>query len=445
MSKRSHSMMSPSMNPLRAHRPCESFNPQIPMPNTSLPSCYFQHKVHLSRSLHLSPPSLPLDALANLIHYAPALPILKSPNHPHKIPPPPGFSLNITNSTTGSSSNEYSSPSLAFLNSESLVFNNAQIISTLAEDISKRVSEGTGVVNGYCQVYVTPNFKREGEGTGAVAGHNDDRDVFVYQIHGTKTWTAYDNDKTVGKRWPNHDEQLGKGDLICRVNSRRKRDNELEDVDVRLYDTLYIPRGGVHYAKNKERGTSVHLTIALPTGYLSAEWGVERIFEEVQEEFEGRVEWKGVCRSGDVIDKFRAKILEKVTEDSVRTKIKEGVEEVSSNYEESRKDWNKRNAEYFKSIGEGKDKARNVKWKSRVRWNDGPKPSGKGELSVCSEIEEDVGNVVNFLKIDPLVSVRVEELSFRVKIMDDLSFLLLMKVLVEMEAILVDDEEEEEV
>jgi hypothetical protein len=69
----------------------------------------------------------------------------------------------------------------------------------------------------------------------------------------------------------------------------------------------------------------------------------------------------------DVIDKFRAKILEKVTEDSVRTKIKEGVEEVRSNYEESRKDWNKRNAEYFKSIGEGKDKARKVKWKSRVR------------------------------------------------------------------------------
>jgi hypothetical protein len=64
---------------------------------------------------------------------------------------------------------------------------------------------------------------------------------------------------------------------------------------------------------------------------------------------------------------------------------------------------------------------------------------------VCSEIEEDVGNVVNFLKIDPMVSVRVEELSFRVKVMDDLSFLLLMKVLVEMEAILVDDDEEEEV
>ena len=54
----------------------------------------------------------------------------------------------------------------------------------------------------------------------------------------------------------------------------------------------------MHYAKNKERGTSVHLTIALPTGYLSAEWGVERIFEEVQEEFDGMVEWKGVCRSG---------------------------------------------------------------------------------------------------------------------------------------------------
>ncbi|GMH84869.1 hypothetical protein TL16_g10053, partial [Triparma laevis f. inornata] len=422
---------------LLAHRVPDPFNPSIPMPETKLPTGVFQHKVHLNRSTSASPLSLPLDTLANFIHYSPSFPILKNPQHPHKLNPPEGCVVNFVNSETGSAANKYSSTSEAFLNSQSVIINNAHLISPLANKLSKHVTQVTGVPNVYAQVYITPNFRRGGK-TGAVRGHNDDRDVFVYQVLGSKLWTAYDNSRTIGVRWPKFDEQLGKNDLECKIKMQPKADNELESHPVKVGDVLYIPRGGVHHAENSGRETSIHFTIALPTSYLSAEWAVSEIFDDALTKMEPSAEWNGFCSKGEEIERFKKILMEGISENKVREKIKEGVKEVKANYEKSCKEWEGRRVEYFKKVGEGSDKARKCCWGSKVRWNEGEKPSNTGELVVCEEIEEDVNRIIEFLKLDSNIAVEVSELAFKLKVMDNLSFLLLMKVLVEKGALVVD-------
>lgn len=101
---------------------------------------------------------------------------------------------------------------------------------------------------------------------------------------------------------------------------------------------------------------------------------------------------------------------------------------MKGNYEKSCKEWEGRRVEYFIKVGEGSDKARKCCWGSKVRWNEGEKPSNAGELVVCEEIEEDVYRIIEFLKLDSNIAVEVSELAFKLKVMDNLSFLLLMKV-----------------
>ena len=111
----------------------------------------------------------------------------------------------------------------------------------------------------YANAYLTPPSSQ------AVSAHADDRDVFVIQVYGTKSWKVYEH---VPIQYPYSHEQVGKNNLD--VPSHVLQGPCSIQTTLEPGDVLYIPRGHVHEAFtysniHQTLQPSFHITIALAT------------------------------------------------------------------------------------------------------------------------------------------------------------------------------------
>jgi ribosomal protein L16 Arg81 hydroxylase len=95
-------------------------------------------------------------------------------------------------------------------------------------------------------MYLTPGGAR------AFGPHFDTHDVFILQIHGSKSWKIYSS--FVDLPEPEHKVDI----------TREMAGNATHEIDLQSGDFLYIPRGFVHEAHTPVH-SSIHLTIALYT------------------------------------------------------------------------------------------------------------------------------------------------------------------------------------
>jgi ribosomal protein L16 Arg81 hydroxylase len=138
-----------------------------------------------------------------------------------------------------------------YLDGCSVVLNHADLLSpwiaALCENLQKSFPHA------YANCYLTP------PGSQAVPPHADDRDVFVLQLVGSKSWRVYG---TVPVPYPYPDEQVGKEGIPVPpsvLEGPLSLATTLEPGDC-----LYMPRGYVHEAHCQEK-LSFHITIALAT------------------------------------------------------------------------------------------------------------------------------------------------------------------------------------
>ena len=140
----------------------------------------------------------------------------------------------------------------AYLDGCSIVLNHADWsspwIAALCLDLQKTFPHA------FANVYITP------PGSQAVRAHADDRDVFVIQVAGQKSWKVY---KKIPIPHPYPDEQVGKEGL--EVPQSVLDGPTLIETTLLPGDVLYMPRGYVHEARANDENFSFHVTIALAT------------------------------------------------------------------------------------------------------------------------------------------------------------------------------------
>jgi hypothetical protein len=328
----------------------------------------------------------------------------------------------------------------------------------------------------YIQAYITPPFNAAAavnaafdEGGQAVNSHNDDRDVVVIQLYGAKNWVAYNNTCNVDngiKQLPSYKYQVGKGDLgkgalgVPEVYNDLSKDNDDRHViKLNTNDKLYIPRGGVHWAKTSKDYTSVHLTVACPSSYASARYGLselirlgvtlggEALMDGFGDTFEGgdsdcmgdsKKEEECVEEFNDYLKKtvFNVANVKKVIDDTKAS--------VLINRDKSRKTWE----EEFMAYNHAHDRGGWCLWESNIKWLGGVKndDSNNGELEVCDTIENDVLAIVGKLREGYVGSVESLKREWYEKedgldgVLDDLAFLVLCRVLVQLGAVEVAEE-----
>ena len=138
----------------------------------------------------------------------------------------------------------------AYLDGCSVIVNHAEVASFEIGKFCRSLR--STCPHAFGQLYATPPLGQ------AVGPHADDRDVFVVQLVGEKTWTVY-RERPV--RFPETHEQVGK--------TMPFPENFLDTCPSDTYllkegDVLYVPRGFVHEAETLQEA-SVHLTVALAT------------------------------------------------------------------------------------------------------------------------------------------------------------------------------------
>ena len=140
----------------------------------------------------------------------------------------------------------------AYLDGCSIVLNhadwNSPWIAALCLDLQKTFPHA------FANVYITP------PGSQAVRAHADDRDVFVIQVAGRKSWKVYEK-IPIPHPYPN--EQVGKEGL--EVPQSVLDGPTLLETTLSSGDVLYMPRGYVHEARANDDNYSFHVTIALAT------------------------------------------------------------------------------------------------------------------------------------------------------------------------------------
>ena len=140
----------------------------------------------------------------------------------------------------------------AYLDGCSIVLNHADWsspwIAALCLDLQKTFPHA------FANVYITP------PGSQAVRAHADDRDVFVIQVAGQKSWKVY---KKIPIPHPYPNEQVGKEGL--EVPQSVLDGPTLIETTLCPGDVLYMPRGYVHEARANDESFSFHVTIALAT------------------------------------------------------------------------------------------------------------------------------------------------------------------------------------
>ena len=151
----------------------------------------------------------------------------------------------------GAASRDYASPEHAWLDGCSLIVNRADCVDEACRRLS--VSLRTHLPHAYVQLYATPPHAQ------AVDAHADDRDVFVVQLEGKKSWVVY---AVPPVPFPNNDEQAGKA-FALPADFEGEAPRAIETTLSRG-DVLYVPRGFVHAATCGEE-PSLHATVAVAT------------------------------------------------------------------------------------------------------------------------------------------------------------------------------------
>ena len=140
----------------------------------------------------------------------------------------------------------------AYLDGCSIVLNHADWrspwIAALCQDLQRSFPHA------FANVYITP------PGSQAVRAHADDRDVFVIQVVGQKSWKVY---QKVPIPYPYPSEQVGKEGL--EVPQEVLDGPTVIETTLSPGDVLYMPRGYVHEARANDQDLSFHVTIALAT------------------------------------------------------------------------------------------------------------------------------------------------------------------------------------
>ena len=138
-----------------------------------------------------------------------------------------------------------------YLDGCSIVINHGDLLSPwiafLCQDLQKVFPHV------YANCYLTPPNMQ------AVPAHADDRDVFVFQLVGSKAWRVY---QTIPIPYPYPHEQVGKEGVP--VPPSVLEGPVCVSTTLHPGDVLYMPRGFVHQAQCHDQ-LSFHVTIALAT------------------------------------------------------------------------------------------------------------------------------------------------------------------------------------
>ena len=136
-------------------------------------------------------------------------------------------------------------------------------------------------------IIANTNLYLTGPATQGFALHQDNQDVFILQLGGSKRWTVYENpslpkpfekilvrDKTPGAR-PDELSKYSWEDEYARAGlSKHSTAEDLmgqaSTFNLNPGDVLYVPRGFPHYAETTDDLGSLHITMSLGTEQFSA-------------------------------------------------------------------------------------------------------------------------------------------------------------------------------
>lgn len=148
---------------------------------------------------------------------------------------------------------------VAYLDGASLIVNQADRYHPMLFALC-RVLAQRHFYHVFSVVYLTPPNSQ------AVRLHNDDQDVFLLQVWGTKKWTI----RNAPTLLPYTEEMLGKGSPV----PQELVGEPTMQFTMQPHDVLYIPRGFLHEAETSEF-PSLHVTVTMPTSDYC--WGVQLV------------------------------------------------------------------------------------------------------------------------------------------------------------------------
>lgn len=148
----------------------------------------------------------------------------------------------------------------AYLDGASLIVNQADRSSKTLFDLCSVLAK-RHFYHVFSVMYLTPPDSQ------AVRLHNDDQDVFLLQVWGSKKWTI----RNAPKLLPYTEEMLGKDSVVPPELVKEP----VMEFTMEPHDILYIPRGYLHEAMTVDGEPSLHVTITIPTSDFC--WGVQLV------------------------------------------------------------------------------------------------------------------------------------------------------------------------
>jgi len=154
---------------------------------------------------------------------------------------------------------------VAYLDGASLIINQAERYHPILYEVCRALA-AEHFHHVFAVVYLTP------PNSYAVRLHNDDQDVFLMQVWGSKHWKV----RNAPKQNIYTEEMLGKDDPV----PKELISEPIMSFDMHPGDILYIPRGFLHEATTTAE-PSCHVTITMPTSDYC--WGVQMVKHLMQE------------------------------------------------------------------------------------------------------------------------------------------------------------------
>lgn len=148
---------------------------------------------------------------------------------------------------------------VAYLEGASMIVNQADRCNHVLSELCKALAE-RHFMHVFGVAYLTP------PGSQAVRLHNDDQDVFLLQVWGSKRWTIRNSPTHL----PYTEEMLGKETPV----PKELVGEPTMEFTMEPHDVLYIPRGFLHEAATGVEN-SLHITVTVPTSDYC--WGVNLI------------------------------------------------------------------------------------------------------------------------------------------------------------------------
>ena len=220
---------------------------------------YWQKKVVYAPSQEHINSYFNIDDLMDIFHNIQLIPKFK-----YEIPAILAFKPIKSDSGADTSQQvECTDPYYLFASKHSIVINRADCISHALLNICNNFSESTGFPFVFVNIYLTP------PNTCTVPPHTDDKEVFIWQITGSKKWQI---DPLPPIYLPYKHEELGK-ESTKPIPVDKK---QVLQYTLNKGDLLYLPRGLIHSANTNSLETeSLHLTIAIQT----SDWDYSRIIQ----------------------------------------------------------------------------------------------------------------------------------------------------------------------